>query len=150
MGVTIGGASTLKKQRGGLRYKKTRNEKISITPAYLQGLNLQDRDQAIVSYLGEVGFATTGQLKDLFFAEMSYEWACKQLTCLWEQHLLNRRVGSGLPKYGIKLQLVYSLGRAGVLLLKEVSSPDEKKKRAATGSVLLLHNALLSEYLASL
>jgi len=149
MGVVIAGAP-LNKQRGGLRYKKTRDEKIAVTPAYLHSLNLQERDQAIVRYLGEIGFATTGQLKDLFFAEMSYEWASKQLTWLWEQHLLNRRVGSGLPKYGIKLQLVYSLGRAGVSLLREMSSPDEKKKRPASGSVLLLHNTLLSEYLASL
>jgi hypothetical protein len=68
---------------------------------------------------------------------------------LWEWHVLDREPGDGQEEYDIPQQLVYSLGKAGNLMLDE-SDPEGSKKRKKPGKLLRLHNLLLGEMLVGM
>ncbi|MCP4542438.1 MAG: hypothetical protein GY832_35390 [Chloroflexi bacterium] len=133
-----------------LRYKMER-EPAKITLTYLHSLPLTDRDRNIVMYLGEIGYASTEQLARLFFYQSTDppRRASRRLKRLWELHILDRTPGHDPSRYGIRLQLVYMLGRAGIMLLGERNIDGAKayKKRTTT---LMAHNTLLGEALVDL
>jgi hypothetical protein len=124
---------------------------VSVTSQYLSQLSLNVRDKQLVRYLSEIGYATSKQLERLFFSYLSHSrvQACRRLLQLWQWHMLERTVGSGLAVYGIPTQLVYSPGPAGILMLSEEDAEGGKRYRRR-GPVMLQHNVLLGEALANI
>jgi hypothetical protein len=127
-------------RRGGLNYEHERPE-LSITPSYLRGLYLNERDRALLRLVAEVGYATTDQLTRLFWHDKSPQTASKRLLKLWKDWVLDRQPFYRLPDYGLQAQLVYMLGRAGVKMLQDV---DENVTRRE-GTLLMPHDVLLCE-----
>jgi hypothetical protein len=148
-GFSLAGAAQ-PKSRGGLR-NKTERPNVTISADYLRTLPLTERDRQIVRYLSEVGYATTAQLYHLFFHDLAHpeKEAQRRLLKLWSWHVLDRMPGTGLEKYGIWSQLVYSPGKAGLLMLDE-EDPEGGKWRKRRGTALMSHNVLLSGYLVDL
>lgn len=145
-GVTLANMSFPRWRRFG--YCKERLP-VRVTPAYVQGLHLTVRDNAIAAYLAEAGYATTGQIARLFYGQTKkpLKKAQERLTWLWRMHVVDRTIAE-LTEYGIPLQLVYTLGAAGVFLL---SDPDSGiRARPRRGNFLLAHNVLLGEAIAGL
>ena len=138
------------KRRGGLR-ARTDRPRVNVTADYVRSLPLTDRDRQIVRYLGEIGYATTTQLFRLFFHDLAHpeKEAQRRLLKLWLWHVLDRMPGSGLPKYGLRHELVYSPGKAGVLMLDE-QDPEGSRWRKRRGTALMCHNVLLSQVLVGL
>lgn len=131
--------------------RKTDRPDVRVTPDYLRNLPLYERDRDLVRYLGEIGYATTDQLARMFFAHtrQPLKQAQARLLQLWQWRLLDRAPGSGLEKYGIHAQLVYSPGEAGLLMLSE-DDPEGHKLRKRRGTNLMYHNVLLSEALTGM
>lgn len=124
-----------------LRHVTDRPE-VSVNRDYVNELALSPRDHALLDYLAEVRYATTEQLARLCFAYTTDppRQAARRLRQLWEIHVLDRVPGAMLLAYGLRQQLVYSLGAAGVLLIF-----GDEKVRYQRGTHLLAHNVLLSE-----
>ena len=141
-GSTLGTLAVFRQR--GVRCKTERPD-VPITPQYLCKLRLSERDREILRYLNEIGYATSGQLTQLFFANAAYpmKLASKRLVLLWQWSVLDRTPSNGLEVFGVQTQLVYSPGPAGILLLS--ADDPEGKKRKRRGTVLLRHNALLGE-----
>jgi len=137
-------------KRAHLRYKMQRPD-LDVTSDSLRSLPLTETDRKLVQYLGEVGYATTEQVSRLYYDKhkLPLKSAQKRLSQLWEWHLLNRVPCTGLEKYGLRPQLVYSLGKAGNLMLSDADA-EGPKKRKQSGTVLMLHNLLLGELLIGL
>lgn len=151
----VGGAvlgKTVNAQRARpFPYHKTERPKVVISPTYLQSLRLTQRDRAMLVYIHEIGYVTAEQIGALFFGHVKQpeKKAGERLFELWQQHLLDRFPAEGLAKYGLKDQLVYVVGQAGVLLLSELD-PDGNRPKVRRGGVLLAHNLLLGEALLRL
>jgi hypothetical protein len=143
-GVRLGEATATTAKRG-LAYQRTRDD-VRVTSEYVRQLYLSSRDQAVVSYLGEVGYATAEQIGKLFFYRLRrpIKKARERLKRLWELHVLDRVVAEPVVKYGFALQLVYMVGPAGRLLLAEL---DVKRRlpKERRGGLLIGHNVLLGE-----
>jgi hypothetical protein len=133
-----------------LNFKQERPD-VAITPEYVRELPLTARDRGILNFLDEVGYGTTDQLGRLFYAHTQNptKQASRRLLRLWNLHVLDRMVGDGLPKYGLSKQLVYSLGRAGLLVVKEQDDPGSQRRKRR-GSGLLKHNTLLGHGLVQM
>ena len=133
-----------------LRYQKQRLD-VDVTQDYLSSLSLLESDLNLVNYLGEIGYVTTEQVSRMYYAlhKAPLKSAQKRLIQLWKWHLLERSPCTGLEKYGLQPQLVYSLGKAGNLMLSE-SDAEGTKRRKPRGKVLMLHNILLGEMLIGL
>jgi len=130
---------------------KTQRPDVEATPDYLRSLSLNDSDIELVKHLGEVGYATTEQVSRMYYAlhKAPLKSAQKRLSQLWEWHILDRSPITGIEKYGLRHQLVYSPGKAGNLILSE-SDAEGAKKRKRSGTALTLHNLLLGELLVGL
>ena len=139
-----------KKRPHSLRCKTQRPD-MDVTLEYAHSRHMRDSDLDLISHLGQLGYATTEQVSRLFFDEYKFplKLAQKRLYQLWEWHVLDREPGDGQEEYDIPQQLVYSLGKAGNLILDE-SDPEGSKKRKKPGKLLRLHNLLLGEMLAGM
>lgn len=125
---------------GGLNHCRERPD-VPITPSYVRNLPLVERDRHIVRYLGEIGYATTRQLARLFWPGRLVGTASRRLLKLWRLWVLDRQPCHRLPDFGLRAQLVYMPGRAGVKMLRDV---DENARRPS-GTLLMAHNVLLGE-----
>ena len=130
---------------------KTQRPDMDVTLEYAHSLHMRESDLDLVRHLGQLGYATTEQSSRLFFDEYARPLKAAQvrLAHLWEQHVLDREPGAGQEEYAIPQQLVYSLGKAGNLILSE-SDPEGSKKRKKPGKLLMLHNLLLGEMLVGM
>jgi hypothetical protein len=137
---SFGLANPSQVRRGGLNFRRERPE-VSITPSYVRGLYLNDRDRAVVRFLSEIGYATTDQLRRMFWPDNAPQTASGRLLDLWEMWVLDRQPFYQLPDYGVAPQLVYMLGRAGVKMLQDL---DENVTRR-DGTLLMGHNVMLGE-----
>jgi hypothetical protein len=109
-------------------------------------LFLTDRDRALLRFVAEIGYATTDQLRRLFWAHTARQKASERLLSLWEKWVLDRQPFYQAGDYGISPQLVYMLGRAGV---KSIQDLDENITQR-DGSILMPHNVLLCEAIVKL
>ena len=148
---TATGRSPAPRGSHSLRHK-TERPHADVTPDYVQSLSLRGADRELVRYLGEVGYATTEQVRQLFYPlhKQSLKAARQRLTQLWEWHLLDRVPCTGLEKYGLQPQLVYSLGKAGNLMLAESDAEGAKLRKRRGTTMLMLHNLLIGEWLVGL
>jgi hypothetical protein len=110
-----------------------------------------ESDRELVKYLGEVDYATTEQVSRMYYAKHAdpLKLAQKRLTKLWQWHVFDRTPCNGLEKDGIAQQLVYSLGKAGNLMLDEADDEGDKQRKPH-GMALMLHDLLLGELLVGL
>lgn len=128
-----------------INYRDERPE-VSVTSSYVRSLYLTERDRAILRLLSEIGYATTGQLKRLFWQDRSLQVVSKRLLSLWEKWVLDRQPFYRAGDYGVPRQLVYMLGRAGVRILQDLDQNVTQRD----GTLLMPHNVLLCEALVKL
>jgi hypothetical protein len=126
-----------------LSYSTVRPE-VAISRAYVRSLRLTNRDRQIIRFIGEMGYATTDQIARLWFGHVTRprRGANKRLKDLWEMHLLDRNPDAALERYGLPVQLIYMLGRAGATLLSEEPTAPNHIRRPG---FLMTHNVLLTE-----
>ncbi len=119
---------------------------IRVTDEYLQTLQLIDRDRMIIQFIHELGYVTSQQIARLFWGHCTNpnKPAGRRLLILWKKHVLNRMQSPQLIRYGLPSQLVYTLGKAGRALMREVSW-DDKVPRQRSGGLLVTHNVLMCE-----
>jgi hypothetical protein len=94
---------------------------------------------------------TTNQIARIFYAHTRIpdKEARRRLLRLWEKHVLNRTIEHSLAKAGLPIQMVYMLGKAGRLLLRE-GEVDDRPIPERQGTKLLVHNVLIGEALAAI
>lgn len=120
--------------------------KVSITASYARGLFLNGRDRAIIRFVSEIGYATTRQLRRLFWDDNAPRAAAERLLELWRLWVLDRQPFFRLSDYGLRPQLVYMLGRAGVKMMRDLDDNVTRRR----GTLLMPHNVLLCEALVRL
>jgi len=129
-------------------YYRDERPEVSITPSYVRSLYLTDRDRAVLRFLSEVGYATTDQLRRLFWPHDTgtSHIASKRLLSLWKKWVLDRQPFQRAGDYGLSPQLVYMLGRAGVRILQDLDETVTQRE----GMLLVPHNVLLGEAIVKL
>ena len=152
-GTSSGGqrpAPAVQRGKHGLRHNTQRTD-VDVTQEYLFSLCLLESDRELVKYLGEVDYATTEQVSRMYYAKHAdpLKLAQKRLTKLWQWHVFDRTPCNGLEKDGIAQQLVYSLGKAGNLMLDEADDEGDKQRKPH-GMALMPHDLMLGELLVGL